>query len=115
MTNEEWAKQRMRAIMAAFQTGRPVVADTDGELRHADGVRESLPADVAVARQPVPRAMALATRVHRASRWAFVAAIVAAVANGIAGLWHPWQLAVAAAFVGYAVGRMSVADPGTEK
>jgi hypothetical protein len=42
-------------------------------------------------------------RAHRASRWAFVTSSVAAVANAIVGLWHPWQLAVAAVFGGSAV------------
>ena len=114
MTNEEWEKQRVRAIMAAFQTGRPVFADTDGDLRHTDGAREQIPADVGVAKAPIPRATALATRAHRASRWAFVASSVAAVANAIVGLWHPWQLAVAAvcgfsAAVWYRVGRRQLA------
>lgn len=99
MTDDEWEKQRVRAVMTTFQTGRPVFADTDGDLRYTDGDRERIPADVGVAKQPVPRATALATRAHRASRWAFVASSVAAVANAIVGLWHPWQLAVAAVCV----------------
>lgn len=133
MTDEEWEKQRSRAIMTAFQTGRPVFADTDGELRYTDGDRAQIPADIGQAtgralrraqsagtpsaRHPVPRATALAARAHRASRRAFVASSVAAVANGIAGLWHPWQLAVAAgcvfcAVVWYRVGRRQLATLG---
>ena len=103
MTDEEWENQRTRAILAAFQTGRPVFADTDGELRYADGTGEQLPTDVGAAKQPNPRATALAVRVVRASHWAFVASIIAAIANTVSAYWHPWQLAVAVVCVGSAV------------
>jgi hypothetical protein len=46
VTDEEWEKQRARAVAAAFQTGRPVFADTDGALRYADGAREEVPPGV---------------------------------------------------------------------
>ncbi len=36
-----WKVQHDRAINAAIQTGRPVFADSDGELRFADGDRET--------------------------------------------------------------------------
>lgn len=104
MTDDEWEKQRSRAVLAAFQTGRPVFADTDGELRYADGARDQVPADVGVAQQPVPRAVALAVRAERASHVAFVTSVVAAIANAVSGfLWHPWQLVCAVVFVGGAV------------
>ena len=104
MTDDEWEKQRSRAVLAAFQTGRPVFADTDGELRYADGTREQLPTDVGLAKQPVPRATALAVRAERASHLAFVASVVAAIANAISALlWQPWQLVAVVVFVGSAV------------
>ena len=104
MTDDEWEKQRSRAILAAFQTGRPVFADTDGELRYADGTRDQVCADVGVATQPVPRATALAVRAERASHVAFVTSVVAAIANAVSGLlWNPWQLVWAVVFVGSAV------------
>ena len=103
MTDDEWEKQRSRAVLAAFQTGRPVFADTDGELRYADGTGEQLPTDIGVEQQPVPRATALAVRAERASHHAFIASVVAAIANGIAAFWHPWQLTCAVVFVGSAV------------
>jgi hypothetical protein len=34
MTDDEWDLKRNRAILAAFQIGRPVFADSDGELRY---------------------------------------------------------------------------------
>jgi len=46
MNDPEWDKQRERAIWAAFQTGRPVFADSDGELRYADGDGEPVAQDV---------------------------------------------------------------------
>ncbi len=101
--DDDWEQKRQRAILAAFQTGRPVFADTDGEMRYADGDGETLAADVGLARQPVPRSTALASRAQRASHRAFISSIVAAIANAVAGLWHPWQIAVAAVFVGCAV------------
>jgi hypothetical protein len=102
MTDNEWEQQRQRAILAAFQTGRPVFADTDGELRYTDGDREQLAEDTASA--AARGTSALAVRAERASHVAFVMTIVAAIANGIAGvLWHPWQLAIAAVFAGSAV------------
>ena len=96
MTDDEWEQQCSLAILAAFQTGRPVFADTDGELRYDDGTREQICADVGVAMQPIPRATVLAIRAQRGSRWAFIASGVAVIGNGIGSLWHPWQLAVAA-------------------
>lgn len=57
MTNDEWEKLRIRSIMAAFQTGRPVLADSDGQLRYTDSQREQVAADVGVEKQAIPRAM----------------------------------------------------------
>ena len=56
MTDDEWEKQRARAVLAAFQTGRPVFADTDGELRYADGSGERLPDHAGVPQTPLPGA-----------------------------------------------------------
>ena len=103
MTDDEWEKQRRSVVLAVFQTGRPVFADTDGELRFVDGAKELVPADVGVPKAPVPRARALAVRAERASHWAFVSTVIAAIANGIAAIWHPWHLALVVVFVGGAV------------
>ena len=97
MTDDDWEEQRNRAILAAFQTGRAVFADTDGELRFADGNQEAIPADVGLAREPIPQ-VRLAARAERASRFAFGMSLVAAIANGIAAIWTPWQLALAVVF-----------------
>lgn len=45
MTDDEWEQARARAIATAFQTGRPVFADSDGDLKFADD-DTSVPADV---------------------------------------------------------------------
>ena len=103
MTDDEWEQQRRRTILAAFQTGRPVFADTDGVLRYTDGSREEVPADVGVAKQQVPRATALAVRAERASHHAFGISVFLASANAVSALWYPWQFAFVAAFVGSAV------------
>jgi hypothetical protein len=102
--DEEWEKQRSRAILAAFQTGRPVFADTDGDLHYTDGPKEQVPVDVGVARQPVPRALALAVRAERASRLALVLSIIASFMNAVmALLWNSWQIAPAVVLAGCAV------------
>lgn len=98
MTDDDWEEQRNRAILAAFQTGRTVFADTEGELRFADGNQEAVPQDVGLARQPIPQAQQLAKRAERASRFAFGMSLVAAITNCIAAIWNPWQLALAAVF-----------------
>jgi hypothetical protein len=54
--DDAWEQQRKRAILAAFQTGRPVFADTDGEMRYADGDHEPLAADVGMPKTPLPNA-----------------------------------------------------------
>lgn len=56
MTDDNWEEQRNRAILAAFQTGRTVFADTDGALRFADGDKEPLADDVGVPQAPLPGA-----------------------------------------------------------
>ena len=104
MTDDAWEEQRRRAILAAFQTGRPVFADTDGVLRYTDGTKEQVLADVGVARQPVPRATGLAVRAERASRLAWVLSIIAAIMNGImALLWNSWQIAPAVVLAACAI------------
>lgn len=106
MTDDEWAKRRDRAISAAFQTGRPVFADTAGELRYGDGdceVVSNVGTDVG-SMEPIPQASpSLSVRAERASHRAFVASVVAAVANAIVALWNPWHFVFAAVFVGSAV------------
>ena len=102
MNDDDWEEQRNRAILAAFQTGRTVFADTDGKLHFADGNQEAVPADVGLVSQPLPSAQALSSRAERASRFSFVMSAFAALANGVASIWHPWQLPVAAVFLGCA-------------
>jgi hypothetical protein len=45
MDEAAWHRQRERAILAAFQTGRPVFADSDGVLRYVDGACEPVTDD----------------------------------------------------------------------
>jgi hypothetical protein len=100
VTDEEWEKQRARAILAAFQTGRPVFADSEGEMRYVDGNGERLPDEVGVPQAPIPKAtMEVARRAARASYLTYIASVVAAIGNAYAGLWHPWQFAIAVVFV----------------
>jgi hypothetical protein len=61
MTNAMWEQQRKFAIAAAFQTGRPVFADSEGELRYADFNSE--------AELPVPELSKSPTWWTRAIRW----------------------------------------------
>ena len=110
MTDDAWEKQRVRAILTAFQTGRPVFADNAGELRYVDGSGEQVPEEIGqaagrVARgaEPLPRATALAVRAQRAARWAFLMSLVAATANAVAAVWNPWQIVAAVGFAGSAV------------
>lgn len=110
MTDDEWSRQRDRAIMAAFQTGRPVFADNAGELRYVDGSSEQVPGEIGQAAgrvvrktEALPRATALAVRAQRASRWAFIISVVAATANAVAAVWNPWQIVAVVGFAGSAV------------
>lgn len=64
MTDEDWEKRRERSILAAFQTGRPVFSDTEGELRYADGDCEPLPDDVGVPNVEVATATAHETSIQ---------------------------------------------------
>ena len=95
MTDEEWELKRNRAILAAFQTGRPVFADSDGEMRYVDGDGEQLTDDVGVPMEKLPRAAAALRRAARASYWAAVTAAVAAIGNAIVGIWRSWNLVAA--------------------
>lgn len=52
----EWEKIRSRTILTAFQTGRPVFANTEGELRYADGDCEPVGDEVGVPKAPLPDA-----------------------------------------------------------
>lgn len=103
MTDDDWDRHRDRAIMAALQTGRAVLADTDGELRYADGNREPLADDSSVVKSP---AVASAARAERWSRRALVWSIVAAIANTGMGVayWRLWQLALACVCLFSAIG-----------
>lgn len=93
MSDDEWQAQRDRAILAAFQTGRPVFADSEGAMRYADGDREPLPDDVGVTPKPIPRAAAQLRRASRASYWAAISSGAAAAINAIVGVvWKPWYL-----------------------
>lgn len=108
MTDDEWEKRRDRAIAAAFQTGRPVFADNEGELRYVDGDREAVPAtvgaDIGISMEPIPQASpSLAVRAERASHLAFVASAIAAVANAVVAIWNPWHFIFAVVLVGSAV------------
>lgn len=69
MTNDEWEARRKRAILAAFQTGRPVFADSDGEMRFADGDREPLASGAGMPKTPPPAASAQGTWWSRVKRW----------------------------------------------
>jgi hypothetical protein len=68
VTDDEWEEQRKRAVLAAFQTGRPVFADTDGAMRYADGDHEVLADDVGVAKTPLPVAAVKLTWWERLKR-----------------------------------------------
>ncbi len=54
MTDDEWQRQRERAILGAFQTGRPVFADSEGVVRYTDGAGEPVADDVGRAKLPIP-------------------------------------------------------------
>ena len=94
MTDDEWELKRNRAILAAFQTGRPVFADSDGEMRYIDGDGESLP-EAGVPMEKLPRASLALRRAARASYWAAVTAAVASFGNAILGIWRSWHLVAA--------------------
>ena len=104
MTEDEWEKRRDRAIMAAFQTGRPVFADSEGTLRYTDGAKEEVPLDVGTdVSVAVDHGTGALPRAARWSRRAYVFSLVAAVANGISVVWHPWQIAAVAVCLGSAI------------
>lgn len=69
MTDDEWEQHRQRAILAAFQTGRPVLADSDGELSYADGDRTRLADDVGVPKTALPKATTRRSWWARVKRW----------------------------------------------
>ena len=69
MTDDEWEKRRDRAIAAAFQTGRPVFADNEGELRYVDGAKESLADDAGMPKTPLPPAVVKIHLWTRVKRW----------------------------------------------
>jgi hypothetical protein len=55
VTDDEWKKPRDRAILAAFQTGRPVFANFDGVLHYIDGDHEPVADDGGVSKTVLPR------------------------------------------------------------
>lgn len=65
MTDDEWEVVRRRAILAAFETGRPVFADSDGVLRHADGAQETIDDEVGAAFPAAPRPLSWWGRLKR--------------------------------------------------
>lgn len=69
MTDDEWEQHRQRSILAAFQTGRPVLGDSDGELRYADGAQEPVDDDVGVLQKPLPAATIKRSWWTRVKRW----------------------------------------------
>jgi hypothetical protein len=69
VTDEEWEKQRKRAILAAFQTGRPVFADSEGEMRYVDGNGERLPDEIGVPKASMPVAKTHISWWTRFGRW----------------------------------------------
>jgi len=96
VTDDEWELKRNRAILAAFQSGRPVFADSDGQRRYVDGEGEALPADeAAIPMEKLPRATLALRKAARASYWAAVTAAVAAAGNAVLGIWRSWHLIAA--------------------
>lgn len=108
MTDDEWQRHRSSAISAAFLTGRPVFADTDGTLRFADGDREPVPAHVSTvtahvfSSAPRPSKPSIYAKALRATRFAMGISIVMALCEGIAAFLCPreyarrsWDLAAA--------------------
>ena len=85
--DDEWEARRTRAILRALQTGRPVFADTDGEMRYGDGAGERLADEVGVPRAPVPEAVVQMARAARASHRAAIASDIAVIINLLAGVW----------------------------
>jgi len=69
VTDDAWELLRKRAIMVAFETGRPVHADSEGDLRFADGGHELVDADVGSTRKPIPAAVVRRTWWTRVRRW----------------------------------------------
>lgn len=69
MTDDEWEQQRSRAVLAAFQTGRAVCADSEGELRYADGDHARIVDDVGVPKTPIPEVLVSRSWWTRAKRW----------------------------------------------
>ena len=56
MDKGAWDRQRERAILAAIQTGRPVLADSEGVMHYADGGREPVTDDVGLSKKDFPKA-----------------------------------------------------------
>jgi hypothetical protein len=69
VTDDEWEERRKRIILAAFQTGRPVFGDSDGEMRFADGKGETLPDEVGVPRGQIPIAQTRVAWWARLRHW----------------------------------------------
>lgn len=95
MTDDEWELKRNHAILAAFQSGRPVFADSEGELRYVDGAGEAVPDEVGVSTHGMPRAKLAFRRAARASYWAAATSGVAAIGNAVLGFWRSWHFVAA--------------------
>jgi hypothetical protein len=102
VSDAEWELKKNRAVLTAFQTGRPVFADSEGELRFVDGDGEPVPDDLG---EPVvvPRAQAALRKAARASHWAAVTAGFAAACNAVLGYWRSWHFIAAILLAGTAL------------
>jgi hypothetical protein len=69
VTDDVWEQRRKRAIMVAFQTGRPVFGDSEGALHYADGDREPIADDAGMAARPLPAAAVQRTWWARVKHW----------------------------------------------
>lgn len=69
MSDDAWEQRRTRAILAAFQTGRSVWADSDGVLRYADGAEEAVPDDVGIPKGAIAQATISRSWWARVKQW----------------------------------------------
>lgn len=69
MNDDAWKQRKERTILAAFQTGRSVFADSDGELRFADGDQEAVPDDIGLPKGALPQATVTRSWWAHAKRW----------------------------------------------
>jgi hypothetical protein len=105
VSDAEWELKKNRAVLTAFQTGRPVFADSEGELRFVDGDGEpvSVPDEAGVPVEKLPRAKVALRKAARASYWAAVTAGFAAACNAGLGYWRSWHFIAAILLAGTAL------------